>query len=256
MDSLVITTTRTRAGDGSRSVHDVPRSPRRGARVPNPGRPRRPPGPAWRGTMRGFGPGGPPCPRQERSHAQTRPTSCSRRSRLAPPCSSRSPRPWRPGQPAKRAITLDDLAKIKSVGDPQRSPDGKWVAYIVGTDRRREGQARHRPLDGELGRRAAGAAHLGARERELAALEPGRPLPGVPRQRAARGREEEGRAGLAARPRRAARRRSSPTIKGGVERLRLVARQQAARARRRATRTRPTSPRRRKAGSARPRRPS
>jgi len=36
-------------------------------------------------------------------------------------------------QPAKRAITLDDLAKFKSVGDPQRSPDGKWVAYVVGT---------------------------------------------------------------------------------------------------------------------------
>jgi dipeptidyl aminopeptidase/acylaminoacyl peptidase len=35
-------------------------------------------------------------------------------------------------QPARRAITLDDLAKIKSVGDPQRSPDGKWVAYVVG----------------------------------------------------------------------------------------------------------------------------
>ena len=36
-------------------------------------------------------------------------------------------------QPAKRAITLDDLAKFKSVGDPQRSPDGKWVAYVVGS---------------------------------------------------------------------------------------------------------------------------
>jgi dipeptidyl aminopeptidase/acylaminoacyl peptidase len=36
------------------------------------------------------------------------------------------------GQPAKRAITLDDLSKFKSVGDPQRSPDGKWVAYVVG----------------------------------------------------------------------------------------------------------------------------
>jgi len=35
------------------------------------------------------------------------------------------------GQPAKRAITLDDLAKIKTVSDPQRSPDGKWVAYVV-----------------------------------------------------------------------------------------------------------------------------
>jgi len=36
-------------------------------------------------------------------------------------------------QPAKRAITLDDLARIKSVGDPQVSPDGKWVAYTVTT---------------------------------------------------------------------------------------------------------------------------
>jgi len=36
-------------------------------------------------------------------------------------------------QPAKRSITLDDLVKIRSVGDPQRSPDGKWVAYTVGT---------------------------------------------------------------------------------------------------------------------------
>jgi len=38
-----------------------------------------------------------------------------------------------PGPAAKRAIALDDLFKIKSVGDPQRSPDGKWVAYAVGT---------------------------------------------------------------------------------------------------------------------------
>ncbi|MGE5200042.1 MAG: S9 family peptidase [Rhodospirillaceae bacterium] len=36
-------------------------------------------------------------------------------------------------QPAKRAITLDDLARFKTVSDPQRSPDGKWVAYVVGT---------------------------------------------------------------------------------------------------------------------------
>src|SRR6266704_1730632 len=36
-------------------------------------------------------------------------------------------------QPAKRPIALDDQAKIKAVGDPQVSPDGKWVAYTVGT---------------------------------------------------------------------------------------------------------------------------
>ena len=33
--------------------------------------------------------------------------------------------------PARRAITLDDLHAIKAVGDPQRSPDGAWIAYTV-----------------------------------------------------------------------------------------------------------------------------
>ena len=36
-------------------------------------------------------------------------------------------------QTAKRPINLDDLAKVKTVGDPQVSPDGTWVAYTVGT---------------------------------------------------------------------------------------------------------------------------
>src|SRR5947199_6939914 len=31
----------------------------------------------------------------------------------------------------KRAITIDDYLALKSVGDPQLSPDGKWVAYTV-----------------------------------------------------------------------------------------------------------------------------
>src|SRR6058998_1080169 len=38
-----------------------------------------------------------------------------------------------PARPAKRPIRIDDLAKIKTVGDPQVSPDGKWVAYTAGT---------------------------------------------------------------------------------------------------------------------------
>ena len=33
----------------------------------------------------------------------------------------------------KRAITLDDHTRLVSVGDPQRSPDGVWVAYTVTT---------------------------------------------------------------------------------------------------------------------------
>lgn len=37
------------------------------------------------------------------------------------------------GQTARRAITLDDHSRILAVGDPQRSPDGVWVAYTVTT---------------------------------------------------------------------------------------------------------------------------
>lgn len=36
-------------------------------------------------------------------------------------------------QSAKRALTLDDHSRIVAVGDPQRSPDGAWVAYTVTT---------------------------------------------------------------------------------------------------------------------------
>src|SRR2546422_4595173 len=31
----------------------------------------------------------------------------------------------------KRAITIDDYLALKSGGNPQLSPDGKWVAYTV-----------------------------------------------------------------------------------------------------------------------------
>jgi dipeptidyl aminopeptidase/acylaminoacyl peptidase len=34
--------------------------------------------------------------------------------------------------PKKRAITLDDLARLQRVGAPNVSPDGQWVAYTVG----------------------------------------------------------------------------------------------------------------------------
>jgi dipeptidyl aminopeptidase/acylaminoacyl peptidase len=33
----------------------------------------------------------------------------------------------------RRAYTLDDLAKYQTVSDPQVSPDGKWIAYTVGS---------------------------------------------------------------------------------------------------------------------------
>jgi dipeptidyl aminopeptidase/acylaminoacyl peptidase len=36
-------------------------------------------------------------------------------------------------QPAKRPVKIDDFARLRSVGDPQFSPDGEWVAYTVST---------------------------------------------------------------------------------------------------------------------------
>jgi dipeptidyl aminopeptidase/acylaminoacyl peptidase len=35
--------------------------------------------------------------------------------------------------PAKRPLSVDDMAKQREVRDPQLSPDGKWIAYVVGT---------------------------------------------------------------------------------------------------------------------------
>jgi dipeptidyl aminopeptidase/acylaminoacyl peptidase len=34
-------------------------------------------------------------------------------------------------QTPKRAMTIDDLLKVRRVGDPQLSPDGKWIAYQI-----------------------------------------------------------------------------------------------------------------------------
>ena len=34
---------------------------------------------------------------------------------------------------SRRAITLDDHSRLVSIGDPQRSPEGQWVAYTVTT---------------------------------------------------------------------------------------------------------------------------
>src|SRR5262245_28169193 len=36
-------------------------------------------------------------------------------------------------QSARRPLGLDDLAALRDVRDPQCSPDGKWVAYVVST---------------------------------------------------------------------------------------------------------------------------
>lgn len=52
----------------------------------------------------------------------------------------------------KRNLTVDDLFKIKRVGDPQISPEGKWVAYTVGTTDLKEEKSESRlwmiPIEG------------------------------------------------------------------------------------------------------------
>ena len=34
-------------------------------------------------------------------------------------------------QPAKRLLKLDDLTRVRDVRDPQLSPDGQWIAYVL-----------------------------------------------------------------------------------------------------------------------------
>ncbi|PYP85509.1 MAG: peptidase S9 family protein [Blastocatellia bacterium AA13] len=43
---------------------------------------------------------------------------------------------------SSRPITLDDLAKLHEVRDPQVSPDGQWVAYVVSTIDTKEDKSR------------------------------------------------------------------------------------------------------------------
>ena len=161
----------------------------------------------------------------------------------------------RPGRPPPD-LARRPHARSRRRAIPQVSPDGKWIAYTVGDARRREGQARHRPLDGQLGRHPAGAPDVdGRNQREPPAMEPRRPVPGLPDRAWRRGAEEEGRAGLAAEPpgRRGA---EADRPQGRRLRLRLVARREAARAGRSTTSIRHPTRRRWRAGSARPSRRS
>ena len=36
-------------------------------------------------------------------------------------------------QTARRPLKLDDIPRLREVRDPQLSPDGQWVAYVVST---------------------------------------------------------------------------------------------------------------------------
>src|SRR6185503_1952186 len=38
---------------------------------------------------------------------------------------------WLAAQTARRPMKIHDMNRFRNVGDPQISPDGKWVAYVV-----------------------------------------------------------------------------------------------------------------------------
>jgi len=47
-------------------------------------------------------------------------------------------------QTAKHPLKLDDMARIREVRDPQISPDGQWIAYVIGTtDAKEDKQSSH-----------------------------------------------------------------------------------------------------------------
>jgi dipeptidyl aminopeptidase/acylaminoacyl peptidase len=54
-------------------------------------------------------------------------------------------------EPARRLVTVDDLLEIKRVSNPQISPDGRWVAYVVSTSSLKDDKSESRiwmaPLD-------------------------------------------------------------------------------------------------------------
>ena len=158
------------------------------------------------------------------------------------------------GQPAKRAITLDDLSKIKSVGDPQRSPDGKWVAYVVGS------------IDVEKDKRDSDLWMVSWDGAQTVRLTSGPESESSPRWSpdgrylaflASRGSEDEKKKGsqIWLLDRLGGEAQKLTEIDGGVSDYSWSPDSKNS-SLRRATRIRPTSPRRWRAGSGRPRRPS
>ena len=73
--------------------------------------------------------------------------------------------------PARHPLTLDDIARLAEVRDPQFSPDGQSVAYVVSHDRREGRQEQVAHLDGRLRRQERSPDHLQPGQRVVAALE-------------------------------------------------------------------------------------
>src|SRR5260370_37818959 len=69
----------------------------------------------------------------------------------------------------KRAITVDDYLALKSVGNPQLSPDGKWVAYTVTEPSLKDNRGITRIWLAEVASGSARPATPGAGEQQEAA---------------------------------------------------------------------------------------
>jgi dipeptidyl aminopeptidase/acylaminoacyl peptidase len=82
----------------------------------------------------------------------------------------------------KHPFTFDDMMKLKRVGDPQVSPDGKWVLFsVVDVDLAANTKTPHIwivPLDAQVGDAQVGDAHVGdtnVEDAHVGTAAPGRP---------------------------------------------------------------------------------
>ena len=82
--------------------------------------------------------------------------------------------------PAAPRFTVEKMLELGRVSDPQLSPDGRFVAYVVIDGQPREEQPRQPHLAGAGGRRRADAARSPRRLGRVAALVARRQAPRVP----------------------------------------------------------------------------
>ena len=115
---------------------------------------------------------------------------------------------------ARRPFSLDDLARPR-VNDPQRSPDGAGSPTPSTTDRRREGQARHRRLDGAWdGAQQSSSPRRPTASRARAGARTAATWPSSPRAATRTRRRRARRSGCSTAP--AARPQKLTDLKGGV----------------------------------------
>ncbi len=74
----------------------------------------------------------------------------------------------------KRPLNADDIFNVREVRDPQRSPDGQWVAYTVTSSIQATDKNDTDVWMVKLGRQRADSTDVHTRQRVAAAMEPRR----------------------------------------------------------------------------------